>query len=70
MLSVMAPPRSSGRLNFRGEIGDLCHLYTNQQAFEPTMAVSLVEVCSLVHIVLAMIFKMTMFFLSENYLHI
>jgi hypothetical protein len=40
MPRVMAPPRSSGRLNFRGKIIDLCHLYTNQQAFEPNKAVS------------------------------
>jgi hypothetical protein len=42
MLSVVASPRSSGRLNFTGEMGDLCHIHTNQQVFEPTMAVSLV----------------------------
>jgi hypothetical protein len=70
MLSVMVSPRSSGRLNFTGEMGDLCHIHTNQQVFEPTKSVSLVWVWGPVHTVLATIFKMIMFFLSENYFHI
>jgi hypothetical protein len=42
LLSVMVFPRSSDRLNFASKMGNLCHLYTNQQVFEPTKAVSLV----------------------------
>jgi hypothetical protein len=42
MLSVMALPRSSDRLNFGSKMSDLCHLNTNQHVFEPTKTVSLV----------------------------